>query len=203
MTKYCGAVAILVALALAGCSDAPPSKSKEAEKPAEAVTGREAFYKVYGTARLWSPDIQGLRVASIAINEVKGGPGKSGAWEVTFVSPSKGKMRSFTYSAAEVGGNLHKGVFAALEENYTGGGTAKPWPVAALKTDSDSAYQTAAAKSADVIKKLADTPMFYLLEQTSRFPDLTWRIVWGESVSASKYSVFVDASTGDFLEKVR
>ena len=45
--------------------------------------------------------------------------------------------------------------------------------------------------------------MFYLLEQTSRFPDLAWRIVWGESVSASKYSVFVDASTGEFLEKVR
>jgi hypothetical protein len=203
MIKYCGAVTVLLALALAGCSDSPPPKRKEAEKPAQPISGRDAFYKVYGTARLWAPDVQGLRVASIAINEVKGTAGTSGAWEVTFVSPSKGKMRAFTYSVVEVGGNLHKGVFAGFEENFNPAGTAKPWPIAALKTDSDDAYKTAAAKSADVMKKLGDTAMFYLLEQTGRFPDLTWRIVWGESVSASKYSVFVDASTGEFLEKVR
>jgi hypothetical protein len=203
MTRYLGAVAILFAFAVAGCSDAPPPKAKEPEKPAEPITGREAFYKVYGSARLWAPDVQGLRVASIAINEVKGTPGKSGAWEVTFVSPSKAKTRSFTYSVVEVGGNLHKGVFASLEENYSGSGQAKPWPIAALKIDSDAAYETAVAKSGDAVKKIGESSMFYLLEQTSRFPDLAWRIVWGESVTTSKYSVFVDASTGEFLEKVR
>jgi len=203
MTKCCGAVAIVAVALLTGCSDSPPPKPKQAEKPPEAVTGRYAFYQVYGTARLWAPDVQGLRVASIPLNEVKGGPGESGAWEVTFVSPSKGKVRAFTYSVIEAGGNLHKGVFAGFEENFNAASQAKPWPIVALKTDSDVAYQTAVKKSADAIKKLEGSPMFYLLEQTARFPDLAWRIVWGESVSASKYSVFIDASTGEFLDKVR
>jgi len=203
VTKCYGAVAIVIAAMLTGCSDSPPPKPKQAEKPPEAVTGRYAFYQVYGTARLWAPDVQGLRVASIPLNEVKGAPGESGAWEVTFVSPSKGRMRAFTYSVVEAGGNLHKGVFAGFEESFNPSAQAKPWPIVALKTDSDAAYQAAAKKSEDAIKKLQGSPMFYLLEQTSRFPDLAWRIVWGESVSASKYSVFVDASTGEFLDKVR
>ena len=35
-----------------------------------------------------------------------------------------------------------------------------------------------------------------------RFPDPTWRVIWGESVSASDYSVFIDATTGMLLEKM-
>jgi hypothetical protein len=133
---------------------------------------------------------------------VKEEKGTAGAWEAIFVSASKAKSRTYTYSAVEAEGNLHEGVFAGLEESYSGPrGAGLPFPIAAIKTDSDQAYDAAAEKSQDYIKKHADMHIAYILEKTSRFPDLTWRVIWGESVSASDYSVFVDASTGKYLEK--
>jgi hypothetical protein len=189
-----------IVLLLTACSEAP-APPKAPEKAPEAVTGRYAFYQMYPTARLWAPDIQALRLSSIRLAQVKDEPGKSGAWEATFVSPSKGKSRSFTYSVAEAEGNLHKGVFSGFEESYRGpNGQAVPWVVQAFRIDSDEAYQTALKKSDAYVKKNPDKPMFYLLEQTHNFPDLAWRIVWGESISSSSYSVFVDASTGAYLE---
>jgi hypothetical protein len=42
-------------------------------------------------------------------------------------------------------------------------------------------------------------PISYLLEQTNRFPNPAWRVIWGESASASDYSVFVDATLNQYL----
>jgi hypothetical protein len=42
----------------------------------------------------------------------------------------------------------------------------------------------------------------FLLEQTNKFANLTWRVIWGNSVGSSDYSVYVDATLGTFLEKV-
>jgi hypothetical protein len=199
-------VAALAAVSFIACSDAPKetAQPKEPEKPPEAVTGRKAFYLMYPTAHMWATDVQGLRLSSIRLDKYKVTEGKAGAWEATFVSPSRGKQRSYTYSVVEAGGNLHKGVFEGFEENYTPStGGATPWPIQALRTDSDEAWKTAAAKSVDYIKKFPDKPMFFLLEQTSRAPDLTWRVVWADNVSGSDYSVYVDAVTGAFLEKMR
>jgi hypothetical protein len=42
-------------------------------------------------------------------------------------------------------------------------------------------------------------PVKLLLEKTQRFPGPAWRVYWGESVSTSAYSVFVDANTGEYL----
>jgi len=39
----------------------------------------------------------------------------------------------------------------------------------------------------------------FLCEYTPRFPDPVWRVLWGNSVSSAQWSVFVDASTGQFL----
>ena len=46
-----------------------------------------------------------------------------------------------------------KGCSAACEEDYTPRGDSSPFPMAAIKVDSDEAYKTAAEKSADYIKK--------------------------------------------------
>ena len=78
MRNRYAAVLTLSVIVLAGCSSDEPAKPKEPAKPAEAVTGRYAFYQVYPTARLWAADIQGLRVSSIAVNDVKGSPGRAG-----------------------------------------------------------------------------------------------------------------------------
>jgi hypothetical protein len=195
--------AATLALVLVGCSEpAKTEKAKEAAKPPEALTGRQAFQRVYPQARGWAPDAQPLMVRSIRLAQVTADPGKSGAWEVTMVSPSLGKQKIYTYSAVEAEGNLHEGVFGGLEDSYSGShGPQFPFSIAAIKVDSDEAYATAAAKSGDYIKKHLDMPISFLLEQTSRFPDVTWRVIWGESASSSDYSVFMDASTGKFIEK--
>ena len=192
-------------LLLSACSEAPkaPEKSKAAEKPPEPVTGRQAFQMMYPQARGWAPDAQPLELRSINLLQVKPEKGKAGGWQAIFVSPSLGKSRAYTYSAVEAEGNLHQGVFGGIAEDYAvGRGATAPFLPAALKTDTDQAYDTAAAKSQDYIKKNPDKSISYLLEHNKRFPDPSWRVIWGQSVSSSDYSVFVDATTGMFLERM-
>ena len=193
----------LLLLLLGGCSEPTKTeKTKVPEKTPEPLTGRQAFQRIFPQARAWAPDAQPVELRSIRLSQVKPEKGRSGAWEAMFVSASKGKSRTYTYSAAEAEGNLHEGVFAGPEESYSGPrGPAFPFVIAALKVDSDQAYDLAAEKSRDYIQKHPDMPISYLLEQTNRFPSLTWRVIWGESVSASDYSVFVDATLGRYLAK--
>jgi hypothetical protein len=199
---------LAAALLLAACSEAPREAAKKApEPPPEPISGSTAFFRMYTTARAWAGDIAPLRMTSINLPEVPRQPGKAAAWQATFVSPSKGRAKSYTYSAIEAEGNLHKGVFALQEEGWSGPrGPAKPFLIQALKVDTTAAYETAIKKgnkAAEYIKANPDKTVTFLLEQTSRHPNLTWRVIWGESVGASNYSVFVDATTGEYLETMR
>ncbi|MBI4875609.1 MAG: hypothetical protein HY822_13330 [Acidobacteria bacterium] len=195
---------VTILLALAACSEAPkPAAKKEPPKPLEPITGRHAFHSMYAAARGWAADIQGLQLKSIQLPEVKAGPGTAGAWQAIFVSPSRGRARTYTWSAVESPGNLHKGVFAGPEETYTQRGQVKPFLIAALKTDSDEVYKTALAKSAEYVKKNPDLPINLQLELTAQFPNPSWRVIWGESISRSNYSILVDASTGDYKQTLR
>jgi len=189
-----------ICLLLAACSDSPKTdKPKEAAKPPEPVTGRQAFQRIYPQARVWALDATPLTLRTIKLS-AKPEKGKADAWELVLVSPSLAKSKTYTYSIVEDAGNLHEGVFAGAEDSYSGRGST-PFAIAALKFDSDQAYDAAAEKSADYIKKNPDKPISYILELNRKFPDPVWRVIWGESVSASNYSVYVDASTGKYLEK--
>ncbi len=195
-------IPVSILLALAACSEAPKpvAEKKEPAKPAEPVTGRQAFQQMYVSARAWAPDIQALQLKSIQLPEVKAEPGKAGAWQAIFVSASRGQARTYTWSAIEAPGNLHKGVFAGLEESYMQRGQDKPFLTAALKTDTDEAYQTALQKSAAYDKKNPGLQINFQLELTPRFPNPCWRVIWGESIIKSGYSVLIDASTGDIRQ---
>lgn len=189
-------------LLLAACSDAPTesAKKKEPPKPPEPVTGRYAFHQMFAAARLWAPDIQALTLNSIPLNEVKAGEGKYPAWQCVFVSPSKRRAKTYSYSVIEAGGNLHKGVFGMPDESFSGSrGQQKPFNVAALKIDSDDAWKVASGRSAEYIKKNPTMPVSYVLELTPRFPNTVWRVIWGESVGTSNHSIFIDASLGEYL----
>jgi hypothetical protein len=196
--------ALLLSLLLAACSEpAKVDKAKEPEKAPQPLTGRQAFQRIYPQARSWAPDSLPISLRSVNLAQVKSEKGTAGAWEVIFVSAAKSKSRTYTYSSVEAEGNLHEGVFGGLEESYSGPrGPGFPFPIAAIKVDSDQAYDIAAAKSQDYIKKHPGMPISFLLEQTNRFPDLTWRVIWGQSAAASDYSVFVDATLGKYIEKV-
>lgn len=199
---------LAVLLLFSGCSEAPKAvEKKEPEKPAEPVSGNTAFFRMYTAARGWAGDIEPLRMVSIHLREVKAVPGKAAAWQATFVSPSKQRARSYTYSVIEAEGNLHKDVFAGNEESWRGPqGMVKPFVIPGLKIDSDAAYETAVKKgkkAAEYVKLNPDKNISFLLELNKKFPDLTWRVIWGESVGTSNYSVFVDATTGEYLETMR
>jgi hypothetical protein len=162
---------------------------------------------MYTAARGWAGDVESLRMSSVNLTQVKKLPGKAAAWQATFVSPQRRGARTYSYSVIEAEGNLHKGVFAGLEEGWSGPrGGVKTFPIAALKIDSDAAYETAmkkGKKAAEYTKAHPDMNIVFLLEQNNKFPQLTWRVIWGESVGTSNYSVFVDATTGEYLETMR
>ncbi len=189
-------------LFLSACSDAPKTAEvKPAPKPPEILTGRQAFQRVYPQARGWAPDAQPLQISSLNLSGVKASDGKAGVWQVIFISPSRGKAKTYTFSAVEDGG-LHEGVFGAQEEGYTPRNDSSPFQISAIKVDSDEAYATAVKNSADYIQKNPDKPVMFLMELGKRFPDVTWRVIWGSSVGTSDYSVFVDGSTGKYLERM-
>jgi hypothetical protein len=198
-----------VCLLLASCSEAPQgsSQQKEPEKPPEPATGQSALYKMYQVARSWAPDAKVLKMNSMLLSEAPNvPPGKAAAWQATFTSDAKSQARSYTYSIVEdLPNNLHKGVFAGTEESWGGaaGGINQPFLIAAVKADTDAAYKAALDQAADYDKKNPGKPITLLLEKNQKFPDPVWRVVWGESVGTSNFSIYVDASTGLFLEKMR
>ena len=192
-------------LFLAACSDSPqPSKKTEPIKPPEPVTGQFALFQMYNFARSWAPDLQALSVRNVRLQQVKETPGKSGAWEATFVSPAKGLGRLYTYSVVEAEGNLHQGVFGGAQERYSGPrGQEKPFPVTVVRVDTDKAYEVALKHGAEYVKAHPDMPISFMLELTPRSPNPVWRVLWGESVVKSSFSVLVDAVTGEYVGTLR
>lgn len=202
-------IACLPVLALlTGCSEEPKKAAETAKEPAppaaEPVSAQSAVHQMFMKARAWAPDVKPFRVSAMNLQEVKSDGGKAGAWDGTFVSESRGRSRRFTYSVVELpASNLHKGVFAGPEDSWSPGGQNAPFIIQALKTDSTEAYQVAVKKSAEYIKKNPNMPIQILLEKTKRFPNPAYRIIWGDSVATSNYSIFVDASTGEYLQTAR
>jgi hypothetical protein len=128
-------------------------------------------------------------------------PGRAAAWEAIFISPSKRRARTYTFSVVEGEGNLHEGVFGGLEEGWSGPtGVTKPFSIQAVKVDTDAAYKTAQAKAVDYEKKNPRKPITYVLEKNDKYPAPSWRVVWGESVGTSDYSVYLDCTTGAYQE---
>jgi hypothetical protein len=199
---------VSIAVIFSACSEAPQkSVEKAPEPPPEPVTGSTAFFRMYTAARGWAGDVQPLRMSSVDLAQVKRVPGKAAAWQAMFISPQRSGARTYSYSVIEAEGNLHKGVFAGLEEGWSGPRAGvKPFLIQALKIDSDAAYETAmkkGKKAAEYTKAHPDMNIMFLLEQNNKFQQLTWRVIWGETVGTSNYSVFVDATTGEYLETMR
>ncbi len=190
--------ALPLILLLSGCSGDPEPAA--VEQPPEPVPALSAFGGMFASARSWAPDVELLRVAQIDVEGVKAEGGKAAAWEADFVSRSTGRVRRFTYSVVhQPARNLRRGVDAEPPQAWSGGSGSEPFNILAFRKDSTAAYKTAMEKSREYASKHPNAPVKFLLEKTSRFPDPAWRAFWGDSVSTSGFSVFVDATTGDFL----
>jgi hypothetical protein len=199
----------ILALALAcllwtGCSEAPPPAAKKVSTiPPEPVTGQSALFKMYQKARTWAPDVQVLKLNSIHVQDVPSAPGKAGAWQAEFTSASLGKMQAFTYSVVEQEGNLHQGVFSSGIQGWSGSeGVNVPFDIRELHADSDTAYKTADEHATDYDQQHPGVPISFLLEKVKDFTTPVWRVIWGESVGTSSFSIYVDSVQGKFLEKM-
>ena len=191
-----------LALLLSGCSEPPAAPvQKQVEEKPEPVTGLRGLSRIFQVARTWDARIQILKLTSVHMNEVPEERGKAGEWDGTFVSPTEEKARSYTFSVIELLPNLHKGVFAVGDEPFSAKPDAsRPFLIEAVQIDSDKAYQTALTKAGEYEAKHPGMPITLILEQTPRNPRPAWRVIWGPSTSDSDFSVFVDATTGEFLE---
>ena len=151
---------------LTSCSEPQTASKKEPEKPPEPATGQSALFKMFQAARSWSPDVQILKMSSMLLDEMPNVPrGRAAAWQATFVSAQRSQARSYTYSVVESLPTLHKGVFAGLEEGWSGPrGLNTPFVMAAVSKDTDVVYQTALAQGTDYDKKNPGKPITFLLE---------------------------------------
>jgi hypothetical protein len=192
---------LLTVILLTACSDdpRPQAKSKENE-PLPPLTGRQALQQTLGPARAWAADSQPLRVRSMNLENIKSADGKAGLWEIVYISQARSRARRFVWSAIDSGESLHQGVFGEHDEAWTGfSGNERLIPTAALMVDTPEALKTAMSKSGEYLKKDGPKPpVSYALEATSRFVNPVWRVMWGNTASTAQWSVFVDASTGQY-----
>lgn len=184
------------ALLISGCSSAPAPKAPP--KPVEPVTGLHALYQMYQNSRTWAQDLMVVRCSSIDITQVKPQPGKAAAWQALFASPSLGKQRAYTMSVVDASTSLRAGVFA--DPPNTLASDTHSFLLAAARTDSEQAWDTALKHAADYSAKNPDMPISYILELGRNINDPVWRVVWGQSVTSSVFSILIDASTGLYVE---
>lgn len=203
-------LALLLLLALAGCSS-EPKKAEEAPKPAakpeakapELQTGRTAFYEMYRTARQWAPDARPFRVQSSASKEAPGTDGKALVWHAWFASPGKREVKPYTWSGGSGENFPERGVSFGPVDTFNPSNTStQPFDPNFLKSDSDQAYKAAQEKGGEaLLKKNPGTPVIYVLDFDNKANELIWHVVYGDSPSNYRLKIAVNASTGGFLKK--
>jgi hypothetical protein len=199
--RFKAAAALACILFFTSCSQPPKASSKgetEAAKPAapgEPVSGKTAFWEMHKAAHAWAADRVPLTLKSSAVPGVKNESGKAAMWTATFGSPRKQEARTYTYSVSAHAPDVVKGVSV---------GGALPWSgptrdamiidIADFSVDSDSAYQTALAQSADWLKQHPGKEVSLAMGNTSRFDGPVWYVLWGDQKSG--HAVYVSAKSG-------
>ncbi|HZQ91134.1 MAG TPA: hypothetical protein VFA60_05025 [Terriglobales bacterium] len=198
--------AVLMALAMLAACSSEPKKAEAPTVPAkpretEARTGREAFQRLYATARQWAADARPVRLESGATNDANGHDGKAAIWRTQFASAGRRGIEAFIWSGTSGPDAPERGVSHGAEDTWTpGNASTVPFDVNFLKVDSDGAVKTAEKHGGDkVLKSRPDTPVVYLLDWDMRKSELVWHVIYGRSRSDAALVVDVNATTGEFL----
>jgi hypothetical protein len=209
--RYSAIPLTVLALLTTGCSDsAAPVRKAEATKPVEAqpISGQSAIFQMFQVARTWSSDAMLLKLENGDIPEAKAQPGKYGVWRATYISQSKSAKREYVYASADSDGGIIKGVRAGADSSYTRSPQTHPFAVQEIRVDTVAAYETAMkAVAADkamlkVLEENKDLPVQYELEWTGLAPKPQWRVIFGVTVSQSKFSLLIDANNGELVRKI-
>jgi hypothetical protein len=194
-----------------GCSDSPaPAKKEEAKKKVEAqpISGQSAIFQTFQVARTWAPDAMLLKLENGDIPEAKAQPGKYGLWRATYVSLSKKAKRDYMYAAADSDGGIIKGTRAGADSSYIRNPQVHPFAIQEIRVDTVAAYETAMKEVATdkamqkVLEENKDLPVQFQLEWAGNTPKPQWRVIFGVTVSQSKFSILIDANSGKFVKKL-
>ncbi|MBZ5721616.1 MAG: hypothetical protein LAO03_14655 [Acidobacteriia bacterium] len=193
----------MFALALmTGCSSEPSKPAEKPQpKPAEFVTGRTAFQKLYVAAHGWARDAQPYRLESQTTADAKGKDGKSGVWRGSFASAANRGTKPYIWSGTDAADAPPRGLNPGTEDSYSPtNASTQIFDVGFLKVDSDKAFEVAQKHGGDkVLEKNPDTPVSYLLEWSGPTSELVWHVIYGTSRDSATLRVAVNATSGDFL----
>jgi hypothetical protein len=203
--RFTAAAALGCVLFLTSCSQTPQASPKgEAEPaqtaaPGEPVSGKTAFWEMYKSAHAWATDLTPLTLESKKLPGIKNDSGKAPIWIATFGSPRKQEARTFTYAVAAYSPDVARGVTVGHPIPW-GGPTkdALPFSTSDFSIDSDAAYQTALAQSADWVKKHSGKECSLALGNASRFDGPVWYVLWGDKKSG--HAVYVSAKSGTVVK---
>lgn len=192
-------LAAIATLAMSACTSDEPVKPQP--KPAEIITGRSAFQKVFISARGWQADVQPYRLASQPTSDANGHDGVADVWLGSFASPSAGLIKTFAWSGTNVSDAPSRGVTPGPQDSYGASNSSTHiFNVGFTKIDSDQAFQVAQKHGGE--KVLTDdpkTPVFYVLDWSTSTNKLIWHVVYGAERGTAKLAISVDATTGDFI----
>jgi hypothetical protein len=198
---------LMATLALAlmtGCSSEtskPAQTEKPQPKPAELVSGRPAFQKLYVAARGWARDAQPYRLESSVTADSKGKDGKSALWHAFFASAERKSLKPYMWSGEDIPDGPSRGVSPGTEDTYNpSNASTQVFDIAFLKVDSDKALETAQKHGGDkILEKNPDIPILYMLDWSRATNELIWHVIYGNSRDDAKLRVEVNASNGDFI----
>ena len=162
-------MAMLALLMMTGCTSGPSTPApveKPQPKPAEFVTGRSAFQKLYIAARGWARDAQPFRLESQATADSKGKEGKSAVWRAFFGSPAGRSAKPYVWSGTDAQDAPSRGISPGTEDTYSpSNSSTQVFDSAFLKVDSDKSLEVAEKHGGDkVLEKNPDTPVLYVLD---------------------------------------
>ena len=199
-----GVLLTMLLLALASCSSEPGKPAEPAKpevKTAELLTGRAGFQKAYIAARGWARDAQPYRIQSILTSEGNGHDGKWAVWRSSFASPSMRSVKSYVWSGSVASDAPSRGVNPEGEDNYSAtNSSTQIFDTAFLKVDSDQAVATAQKHGGDkILEKSPDIVVTYVCDWNRNTNELVWHVIYGTGRDASKLTVAVNASSGEFI----
>src|SRR6478672_4734464 len=195
-------IGLVIGLMMMTACSSEPAKPAQVEKPqpkpAEFLTGRAAFQKIYIAARGWARDAQPYRIESMITDDSKGKDGKSGVWRASFGSPAQRGVKAYTWSGEA---SSDRGINPGTEDTYSPTNTSTQiFDVAFLKVDSDQALETAQKHGGEkLLAKEPDTPVLYILDWSRPTNELIWHVIYGNNRDDYKLRVAVNASSGDFI----
>jgi hypothetical protein len=201
--KKRGSVMMLLAMAMwAGCSSGPSAPAEKPQpKPAEFISGRAAFQKLYGAAHGWAPDAQPFRIESHLTANCKGQGGNAAVWRASFASALRHSAKPYEWSGTDASDAPSRGVSPGVEDSYTASNASTHvFQAGFLKVDSGQAFEQAQKHGGDkLLQKNPDTPVLYLLDWSGPASALVWHVFYGPSRDDAKLKVDVNATTGEFI----